>query len=368
MMKNSKPQRTVWEVLNSVSYSFNVGEDAERVDKEYLKILHNGQAENNLSKIYDFIETTERGAKPFGDSKIPLIIEEAYKADSVRLFHFIEGKNDLISYWVFLSMICSKEILFSFAEMESDNPLFHFECARQILTRFLCNEGYESPCANAVIKFALKDIALWSFWTKKYEHNSKWAKIIWIVLQELESRELIEYSKNINLITCYTHETGKLLEDGFNSVDTAKKNQILSIISKTIYEQWETALSTAKKDGKYQNSILISNYASVLLSSMDFLFSDNGLWAEQFNKHVYLLNSDTQKWYSSETNYSSSFFLNLTNIYYLIAIKKDEQKLLNQDSVRASAEIIKFLLTKYEYLWKYNDSAARVNQIKEIIL
>jgi hypothetical protein len=39
-------------------------------------------------------------------------------------------------------MVNRKEILFSFAEMESDNPLFHYECSRQILTRFSCKDGY----------------------------------------------------------------------------------------------------------------------------------------------------------------------------------------------------------------------------------
>ena len=367
MTESTTSQKTVWDDLDSVSFSFKVGEDAERVDKEYLKILHDGQAEKNLNKIYEFIEMAERGSQPQGDSNLPKIIEDAYKIESVRLFRFIEAKNDLVSYWTFLSMIFNKEILFSFADMESVDPLLHFECARQILTRFSCNDEYEVPCVNAVIKFASKDAALWNRWIKKYEHNSKWAKITWSALQELETRELIEYSENISLITCYLNTTGDLLEDGFHSIDVTKKNQIISTIAQTIYERWEKVLITSKRNGRFQNNILISNYISILLPSMDFLFSDSKLWTEQFQKYVSLLDSDSQKWYSSETNYSSSFFLNLSNIYYLIVIRKDIQELLGHDSVRASVDTIKFLLSKYEGCWKFNDSAIRINHIKDLL-
>ena len=367
MTESTNSQRTVWDVLGSVSFSFKVGEDAERVDKEYLKILHDGQAEKNLNKIYEFIDMAERGSQPQGDSSLPKIIEDAYEIDPVRLFRFIEAKNDLVSYWTFLSMICNKEILFSFADMESDDPLLHFECARQILTRFSYNDGYESPCVNAVIRFAAKDIALWNSWIKKYEHNPKWAKITWSVLQKLKTKELIEYSENISLITCYLNTTGDLLEDGFHSIDVAKMDQIISTIAQTIYARWEEALITSKRNGRFQNNILISNYISILLPSMDFLFSDSKLWIEQFQKYVSLLNSDSHKWYSSETNYSSSFFLNLSNIYYLIVIRKDIQELLGHDDIRASVDTIKFLLSKYESFWKFNDSASRINHINDLL-
>lgn len=367
MTESTNSQRTVWDVLDSVSFSFQVGEDAERVDKEYLKILHDGQAEKNLNKIYEFIEMAERGAEPRSDSDLPKIIEDAYKTDPVRLFHFIESKNDLVLYWSFLSMVCKKEILFSFSEMESDNPLLHYECARQILTRFSYKDGYEAPCVNAVIKFTFKDKALWNCWIKKFEHNPKWAKITWTVLQELETKELIEYSENISLITCYLNTTGNLLEDGYHGMDITKRNQIISTIAQTIYERWEEALITSKRNEQFQNNILISNYISILLPSMDFLFSDSKLWIEQFQKYVSLLDLDSHKWYSSETNYSSSFFLNLSNIYYLVVIRKDIQELLGHDDVRASVNTIKFLLTKYESFWKFNDSAIRINHIKDLL-
>ena len=367
MTDSKNPQLTVWEVLDSVAFSIATDEHAERVDKEYLRILREGQSENDPNKIYKFIDMAERGAQLPGDSNLPQFIEDAYKTDPDRLFHFIETKNDLISYWIFLSMVNRKEILFSFAEMESDNPLFHYECSRQILTRFSCKDGYEAPCASAIIKFASKDMALWNCWVKKYEHNSKWAKITWTVLKELETKELIAYSEKINLITCYLNTTGDLLEDGFYSVDVTKRNQIISKIAGSIYNRWETALSTSKKSGRYQNNILISNYLSTILSSMDFLFSDNKLWIEQLQKYVSLLDSDSQKWHSSVTNYSSSFFLNLSNIYYLLVIRKDTQELFKHDGAKASVEALKFLLAKYENFWKFGEAETKVNQIKAIL-
>ena len=47
--------------------------------------------------------------------------------------------------------------------------------------------------------------------------------------------------------------------------------------------------------------------------------------------------------------------------------RKDIQELLGHDSVRASVDTIKFLLSKYEGFWKFNDSAIRINHIKDLL-
>ena len=367
MIENNKIQNSVWDVLDSINCSFEVDDAAERADIEYFRILREGEAENNLNKIYEFIDVAERSSQPMGDTYLPAVLEEAYKTDAVRLFQFIEGKNDLVDYWVFLSMINDKEILFSFAEMQSQNALLHYECARQILRRFSYNEEYEVPCQNAIVKFACKDIELWTFWIKKYEHNSKWAKITWNVLSKLGEKELIAYSDNVSLIASFINEIGRNIQEGFNGVDIAKQNQIISIISNNIYERWEKALNVSKVNGRYQNGILLSNYTNIILSSMNVIFSDNLLWVEQFKRYACLLDADLHKWYSSEKNHFSPFFLNLTNIYYLLVIKENSLNSLDFSEAKHSAELIKFILSRYEFYWKFTESAVTVTRIYDLL-
>ena len=63
----------------------------------------------------------------------------------------------------------------------------------------------------------------------------------------------------------------------------------------------------------------------------------------------------------------TSKLFSLSNIYYLVVIRKDMHELLEYEDVRASVVMIKFLLSKFEGFWKFNDSATSVNQIKDLL-
>lgn len=367
MLEDNKTSKTVWEVLDSICFSFNVDELAERVDIELLRILNEGRNEGNINKIYDFIETAERGNQPIINSKVPQILQDAYKTDARRLFRFIESKKDIVDYWTFLSLISDKNIIYSFVDMESNNAYFFFECARQILTRFSDDDNYKIPCTSAIIKFAMSNLNLWNYWTKKFECNVKYTRIIWDVISKLEASQLLEYSKTIQLLECFNSEAGRIYQEEFWELGFKERNQIILTIAKTIYDQWESALKESKNIGKYQNNILISKYYSVILSSMEFLFSDDKMWAVEIEKYVQFLELDIENWFPSETNRFSVFFLNLTNIYYLLLVKENKFKVIDINSVKTSFEKIDFLLTKYECYWLFDDASKYISYIKSYL-
>ena len=367
MLEDNKTSKTVWEVLDSIHFSFNVDECAERVDIELLRILNEGINEGDINKIYDFIETAERGNQPIINSEVPQILEDAYKTDARRLFRFIESKKDIVDYWTFLSLISDKHIIYSFANMESDNSYFFFECARQILTRFSNDDSYKSPCTSAIIKFAMNDLNLWNCWTKKFENNVKYNRIIWNVISKLESPQLLEYSRTIRLIECFNNETGRIHQEGFLKLGAKERDRIILTIAKTIYDQWESALIESKNTGKYQNNILFSKYYSVILSSMELLFSEDNIWAAEMEKYVQFLESDIENWFSSETKHFSVFFLNLTNIYYLLLVKENKLEVIDSNRVKTSFEKIEFLLTKYECYWLFEDASEYISRIKNYL-
>ena len=162
-------------------------------------------------------------------------------------------------------------------------------------------------------------------------------------------------------------KSDKILWISILTVDIAKQNQIITIISNNIYERWEKALNVSKVNGRYQNGILVSNYTNIILSSMNLVFSDNFLWIKQLKKYACLLEEDLHKWYTSEKNQFSPFYLNLTNIYYLLVIKEDSLKSLNFSDAKHSVELIKFLLSRYELFWKFSESAATVTRIQDLL-
>ena len=110
-------KKTVWDVLNSIVINVNVDERADCADKKYFEILNEGRKQNDITKIYEFIDAAERGGISPRYGEIITIFEEAYKEDPFRLCNFIADKNSLYDYWVFLDM-ASNEMLLSFSTFE----------------------------------------------------------------------------------------------------------------------------------------------------------------------------------------------------------------------------------------------------------
>ena len=73
-------KKTVWDVLNSIVINVNVDERADCADKKYFEILNEGRKQNDITKIYEFIDAAERGGmNPRCSSEIITFFEEAYR-------------------------------------------------------------------------------------------------------------------------------------------------------------------------------------------------------------------------------------------------------------------------------------------------
>ena len=100
---------------------------------------------------------------------------------------------------------------------------------------------------------------------------------------------------------------------------------------------------------------------------MELLFSEDNIWAAEMGKYVQFLESDIENWFSSEINHFSVFFLNLTNIYYLLLVKENKLKVIDSNIVKTSFKKIDFMITKYECYWLFNDTSEYVNRIKNYL-
>ncbi len=54
-------KKTVWNVLNSIVININVDKRADCADRKYFEILNEGRKQNDIAKIYEFIDAAERG-------------------------------------------------------------------------------------------------------------------------------------------------------------------------------------------------------------------------------------------------------------------------------------------------------------------
>lgn len=339
-------KKTVWDVLNSIVINVNVDERADCADKKYFEILNEGRKQNDITKIYEFIDAAERGGISPRHGEIITFFEEAYKEDPFRLCNFIADKNSLYDYWVFLGM-ASNEMLLSFSTFEIENPLFFYECSRQIFMRFRANNMDIATMVSSIIKFANYDRMLWERWIKTQEYQEKWQTHVAKVLEQLNDEGLVIYADTISLDMACHNNLLKIITDGFRSITSEKMDHILKTISPRIIERWELLVTEYKNNKKFINSTLICPYTNVILMCMNYSYSKKQI-LERIEHYIQIFVCEDEIWYTSVSDYSSNINLNFTNIFYILMCNSEIVDILKgSKNIKEHLKLLQSLLNKY---------------------
>ncbi len=360
-------KRTVWDVLGSISIKAKVDERADCADRKYLDILNEGIKEKNMTKIYEFITAAERGGMRPCKSEIISFFEDAYKEDPFRLCKFIADKNSLYDYWVFLDML-GDEMLLSFSEFKINNPLFFYECSRQILKRSRIGNIDITNTVSSIIKFANFDKALWEHWIKKKEYDEKWEAVVPYVLEYLNDEGLIVYSNAISLDMTCQNNLLRIITEGFKSISCEKTDHIFEVISPRIIERWDLMVAEYKNNRKFTNSTLISPYTNLILMCMNYSYSQTQI-LEKIEHYIQTFVSEDEKWYTSNSDYISNINLNFTNVFYILICNGEIVEILRGcEKVKECLKLLRSLLNKYtKVLRNGNEDFVKVlNLIEEV--
>ncbi len=71
-------KKDIWEMISSVSYSTHIAGNAGRADQKFFEHLQEGIADNDLDKIYEFIDAYERGKSIKPDELVCRLFQKAY--------------------------------------------------------------------------------------------------------------------------------------------------------------------------------------------------------------------------------------------------------------------------------------------------
>ena len=339
-------KRTVWDVLNSIVINVDIDERADCADRKYFEILNEGRKQNDITKIYEFIDAAERGGISSRNSEIITFFEEAYREDPSRLCRFIANKNSLYDYWVFLD-IASNEMLLSFSTFEIENPLFFYECSRQIFKRFRTDNINITNIVSSIIKFANCDKMLWERWIKKQEYNEIWQAIVAKVLEQLNDEGLLIYADTISLDMPCHNNLLEIITDGFGSISSGKMEHVLKTISPRIIKRWETLVTEYKNNKKFINSTLICPYTNVILMCMNYSYSKKQI-LERIEHYIQIFVCEDEIWYTSVSDYISNINLNFTSIFYMLICKSEIVDILKgSENIKEYLELLQSLLNKY---------------------
>lgn len=354
MDDNMTEQMDVWEALEALRMDIKVGEKAGRSDQVFYQHMCEGVKENNLDKMYEFINAVERGCG-LRDGIPYELMNKAFEEDSLRLGKMISERKNLIDYWIFLSS-CTTDMIYELTAVETEYSLFYYECARLLFKEIQCDEKTKMYVIDAVKKIATQDLELWKRWIDKNEHNIKWQRITGEVLAGLPEESLIVYAETIHLdMTSERNQLG-IITEAFRKIPVEKMNYILSVISKVVYFRWKNYLLKKKKQRENQLEIIISAYTNIILWSMGIFIEKNNIWEKEIVDGIETLEKDMYEWYEREIQMKSVFFLDVTWIFYLLHLKKYKLSDMKTESGVTSVCKVREILKRLEAFWNQTDA------------
>lgn len=352
-MDNATKQTSVWEVLGTVKVDMKIGENAGRSDQMFYQHLQEGMQENDLDKVYEFIDAMERGCGLSIDENIHKLMNKAYEENPLRLGELIAARNSLIDYWIFLSY-CTSEIICELIAIETEYTLFYYECARLLLQKIKIDNGYRVYIVKAVKKFAMRDCELWKRWNNKNEYNIEWQKSVGEVLAGLTEESLIIYANTIHLDIENRNDLLRIITEAFQNIPDDCIEHILSVISEDICLRWKNYIQIKKEQKKFQSDITISVYINIILWSMETLMKEKDIWEKEFVANAETLEKDMYEWYENKSQMISVFFIDVTQIFYLLFLKKSELSDMKTEAILNATYKIRMLMKRFDVFWNKN--------------
>ena len=311
-------------MISSVSYSTHIAGNAGRADQKFFEHLQEGIADNDLDKIYEFIDAYERGKSIKPDELVCRLFQKAYREDSARLCQLLAEKNNIVDYWIFLSTCCETDMLVDFAKMDVAYPCFYYECARILLKR---TSGIDEKCKEAIIaavkRIADRDLALWERWVQRKEHNTNWQQLLFSVLSKVSREALKRFAQTINL-------------------DMMLQNHKEDIVA------WEFE----RLSDENLREIWFSGYFSLILNSLQYDLKNKEEWKLSFLNYEKILEKDMYAWYEKTTHMCCAFFYDITQIFYIVLAGQEKQIIEADESVTQSIRKIQLFIRRHEDYWK----------------
>ena len=302
-------KKDIWEMISSVSYSTHIAGNAGRADQKFFEHLQEGIADNDLDKIYEFIDAYERGKSIKPDELVCRLFQKAYREDSARLCQLLAEKNNIVDYWIFLSTCCETDMLVDFAKMDVAYPCFYYECARILLKR---TSGIDEKCKEALKRFA----------------------------------------QTINLDMMLQNHKEDIVAWEFERLSDTSKKYILENISKDILENWNLLFEKKKKKHENLREIWFSGYFSLILNSLQYDLKNKEEWKLSFLNYEKILEKDMYAWYEKTTHMCCAFFYDITQIFYIVLAGQEKQIIEADESVTQSIRKIQLFIRRHEDYWK----------------
>ncbi len=313
-----KQELTVFQKLSAMKISTGVGENAPYSDHEFVRILQEGEKENDLDKIYTFVEACERGCGYRSAYEMLPMLKEAYEQSPERLFQIIAGKRH-VEICILLSL-CEMDMLCGAIELGGvKNAEMLYEALRQ-LSKYCADwtQKEEKAFISGIVLLSEESEYLWIRWIKKEEYKKYWRKILGKVLPRLCTQAMLIFANTIRIDMDMQYH-----QDIFESLSVMSEEEeeyVLSVIGDTITARWKNYLEGIRQSKKYHKGLFFSAYGALIYNAMAQNVENDQMWITEVNQCIDRMYDGLEDWYTSKLQRATVYYVDMTELYTLLHI------------------------------------------------
>lgn len=307
---------TVFEKIQQISLRIKVEEDAPRSDLEFKRLLQEGEEEDDIDKIYQFVEACERGRGFFHDEWIYQLISEAYEESPQNLMLVLSNKS-FLEQCVLLSA-CRQSMIVEFIKLgAADNMRFLYECLRRTLTaNYDVLKENEEVFIQGITLISIKSAELWKRWIKRYERMKSWQRLLNKVLPNLHKDAIAIYVNTIDI--GMDVQQGYEIYKSIGEIPSEEMRYIQSMICTVLCQRWNAYLDELRENKPYHDKVKGLAYAGFILPAIQLCECRTQMdWEQAVLSNIAILQNHMTQWYRTYTDFRSIFWIDYTQISYL---------------------------------------------------
>ena len=339
-----------FDILAHFHYQVRIPEQASDTDAGLTKLYLEGVEEENLDKIYHFVHSVEIGCGFRPDAMLNKIFSDAYNQDAAKTFATIDSRTlSVVDAINLLSCMTTEQILSYIKEHEPKNPVLLLEIIRRLLKNADFSHCHATIIAKGITRLAEIDVKRFTFLLKHHEHSANWFVVLPAVLDVLSDEALLLFGKTIDLD--HRIEDQPLICNALHHLETERSNHIFSVISEEISARWTQLCEKHRQTYKFHTSLYITGYVDFILNALVARY-DSVCRNQLLLQSLQTLYADLHRWYKNESQLQSIFFLDLTNVYFLLLTLEQEEI---DSQLFPLLQKLKPTLQRFKHAWKHGN-------------
>lgn len=348
----------VFERLMSMTIQPHIGKKADSVDKGYFRLFKEGEKENDLHKIYDFVNGMELGnlIRPYAEINDCFLA--AWRLDERRTIEILNRKERILDCVFLAYSLCDEKKLQLVSRKDITNSRLKFELIRQLVKgRLVSTADNMETIAQGIVQLAEQDINLFAFMIKELENTENFYPVMGKALNYLSEEGLRVYANTISL-NKYKYNLSKV-DCMLKEIRDDRWDYIFTSFQKIICDRWENLLVTWSEKEEYFNDIIINSYANLILSCMIKKYENEDILLRDIEKALDIFEGHLFAWYPNYSRAMSIYFIDITRLYMLkLVLSYRKISWDNREELRNRLKSIFLEAKRYRHYWKYANNKA----------